>query len=99
MAPVGYVVAGFALGPIFPGAVSWVRRSFPLEADRVIGVIIASGGVGGMTIPPLVGLGVEHLGTQAIPLSLAVVLIPGVVVALTLGRSRSPQIERSAHAG
>ncbi|MEX2444686.1 MAG: MFS transporter [Alkalispirochaeta sp.] len=85
LAPVAYLVAGLAMGPVFPGGLSWLRRRYPERAGEVASVIIAAGGIGGMIIPPLIGYIVEARGIPAIAVTLAVLLSGAVLLAGIIG--------------
>lgn len=71
MAPVGFALLGFFIGPIFPVGLSWIRRTFPARASGISAVVIAGGGVGGIVLPPAVGAVVDSYSAAAIPYALA----------------------------
>ena len=86
-APVAYLVAGLALGPIFPGGLSWLRRRYPARAGEVASIIIAAGGIGGMLIPPALGVVVERWGAGAVPVALTAVLTLAILLTALIGVS------------
>lgn len=84
MAPVGFALTGFFIGPIFPVGLSWIRRSFPSSASGISAVVIAGGGIGGIILPPAVGSVVDSYGPVAIPYSLAVSIAAAAVVCVAI---------------
>ncbi|HKK48686.1 MAG TPA: MFS transporter, partial [Alkalispirochaeta sp.] len=91
LAPAAYLVAGLAMGPVFPGGLSWLRRRYPERAGEVGSIIIAAGGIGGMIIPPAIGYIVEARGVSAIAVTLAVLLAGSVLLATIIGISGRTQ--------
>jgi fucose permease len=91
LAPAAYLVAGLAMGPVFPGGLSWLRRRYPQRAGEVGSIIIAAGGIGGMIIPPMIGYIVEARGIPAIAVTLAVLLSVAVLLAAVIGISGRTQ--------
>ncbi|MFO8041799.1 MAG: MFS transporter [Alkalispirochaeta sp.] len=91
LAPAAYLVAGLAMGPVFPGGLSWLRRRYPERAGEVGSIIIAAGGIGGMIIPPVIGYIVEARGIPAIAVTLAVLLSVAVLLAAVIGISGRTQ--------
>ena len=82
MAPVGFALTGFFIGPIFPVGLSWIRRTFPASASGISAVVIAGGGVGGIILPPAVGSVVDSYGAAAIPYALAASVAAAAVVCI-----------------
>ncbi len=91
LAPAAYLVAGLAMGPVFPGGLSWLRRRYPERAGEVGSIIIAAGGIGGMIIPPVIGYIVEARGIPAIAVTLSVLLSVAVLLAAVIGISGRTQ--------
>jgi fucose permease len=91
LAPAAYLVAGLAMGPVFPGGLSWLRHRYPQRAGEVGSIIIAAGGIGGMIIPPMIGYIVEARGVPAIAVTLATLLSGAVVLATVIGISGRTQ--------
>lgn len=95
---VAYPVAGFAIGPVFPGLLSWLRRRFPAEAGEASSLVMAAGGVGGIILPPAVGFVVESAGVVVIPIALAVILAGALIISLALlisGSRWQPRLRRT----
>ena len=51
-----FLVAGFALGPVYPMIMAVASALFPHRAAAVAGILTAAGVVGSITYPPLMGL-------------------------------------------
>ena len=60
---VGVSFAGLGLASVFPIAVALLSQSFGASASRVAGAMFALGGLGGATLPWLVGFSSTHLGS------------------------------------
>lgn len=72
-APLGgfaYALAGMAMGPIFPTGLAWVSVDQP-SARYALPTMLIAGNVGGLALPPLVGVLVGAVGAAAAPLPLA----------------------------
>jgi MFS transporter, FHS family, glucose/mannose:H+ symporter len=76
----GYVVAGLALGPVFPTSVVWLQQRFGERAEQVGSLVLAAGNLGPVLGAPAVGLAVAALGPDAIPVVLAAVV--GLLLAI-----------------
>ena len=64
-------VIGFAIAPIFPGLVSGTsRRVSPRFAANTIGMQIAAAGLGGASVPSLLGVLAQHISLEVIPICL-----------------------------
>jgi len=105
-APLGgaaYVLAGVAIGPVFPTGLAWVSADQP-HARHPIATVLVAGNLGGMVLPPVVGAVISSVGAQGAPLPIAVTCAIGAVVAILLfrgaprGRPNSPH-DRDAHNG
>jgi fucose permease len=59
----GAALAGLGLATVFPLLVSLLARQFGAAAQRVAGVIFAAAGVGGATLPWLVGAASTHFAS------------------------------------
>jgi FHS family glucose/mannose:H+ symporter-like MFS transporter len=72
-APLGglvYVLVGVAMGPIFPTGLAWV--ALDQSASRhAMPIMLVAGNIGGLLLPPLVGILVGAAGAAAAPLPLA----------------------------
>jgi MFS transporter, FHS family, glucose/mannose:H+ symporter len=80
MALPGYVLAGLALGPVFPTSVVWLQQRFGERAEQVGSLALAAGNLGPVLGAPAVGLAVASLGAEAIPVILA--LVVGLLLAI-----------------
>jgi fucose permease len=72
-APLGgfaYALAGMAMGPIFPTGLAWVSVDQP-SARHALPTMLIAGNLGGLLLPPLVGVLVGAVGAAAAPLPLA----------------------------
>jgi MFS transporter, FHS family, glucose/mannose:H+ symporter len=85
LAASAYLVAGLALGPVFPGSLSWLKRRYPARVGEVSSIVIGAGGVGGMILPPVIGVIVEHRGPGIVPVALAAVLVVAVGITVAIG--------------
>lgn len=86
IAPPAYILTGFFIGPVFPAAVSWIRRVFPTRAARITSVVLAGGGTGGIVFPPLVGVTVDFFTSAIIPVMIAMILVLAIAVAGAIAR-------------
>jgi len=96
LAPLGgiaYVLAGAAIGPVFPTGLAWVSADQP-HARHPIATVLIAGNLGGMLLPPLVGAVISTVGAQAAPLPIAVTAALGTVVAVLLFRRTGPSISK-----
>ncbi|MDQ4038235.1 MAG: MFS transporter [Actinomycetota bacterium] len=100
LAPLGglaYVLAGMAIGPVFPTGLAWVSADQP-QARHPIATVLVAGNLGGILLPPVVGAVISTVGAQAAPMPIAVTCAAGAVVALLLVRRRGDPAAK-AHAG
>lgn len=91
LAPLGgaaYVLAGIAIGPVFPTGLAWVSVDQP-QARHPIATVLIAGNLGGIVLPPVVGAVIGMVGAQAAPLPIAVTCVLGAVVAVLLARGTS----------
>lgn len=75
-APVANLVAvgviGFAIAPIFPGLVSGTSHRVGIRfAANTIGIQMSAAGLGGASIPSLIGILAQHISLEVIPICLA----------------------------
>ncbi len=87
----GFGIAGLFMGPIFPGGLAWIRRTFPARATRISATVIAGAGVGGAIFPPAVGATVDLYGPTTIPTALAGIIAAVAVACLAIGALFRPQ--------
>jgi fucose permease len=52
---VAVFLTGLGMGPIWPTIVSCAGGAYPSRSGAVVGIIVASGGLGGGLIPPIIG--------------------------------------------
>jgi MFS transporter, FHS family, glucose/mannose:H+ symporter len=92
LALAGYVVAGLALGPVFPTSVAWLQARFGPDTERVGPLVIASGNLGPVLGAPAIGMAVAALGVGAIPIVLGgvVAVLASLALAAVVGSSRQP---------
>lgn len=87
-APLGgfaYILAGAAIGPVFPTGLAWVSTDQP-QARHAMATVLVAGNLGGITLPPIVGAVIGAVGAQAAPLPIAVTCGLGAAVAIRLAR-------------
>ncbi len=99
VAPLGgaaYVLAGVAIGPVFPTGLAWVSADQP-HARHAIATVLIAANLGGVALPPVVGAVIGTVGAQAAPLPIAVTAAFGALVAVLLVRG-SARTTRSAQA-
>lgn len=87
MAPVGYVIAGIGVGPLFPTGLVWLTQKMP-NVRGITSYVIAASMLGGV-FPSVLGGAVQLWGTTMIPTSLAVLSGACLVTALAI-RRRQP---------
>jgi len=94
-APYGWVIlaaaalTGFAMAPIFPLAVAKYAES--TKGEKAAGLIFSAGGLGGASVPALVGYVSEFSGSLRLAMAIAPVLIVTMLLLWTisgLGRDR-----------
>jgi MFS transporter, FHS family, glucose/mannose:H+ symporter len=85
LAPVGLLVAGLTMAPVFPSGMVWLPRALPSAAGAVT-VVIMSAMVGATLAPMAVGAIGSQLGLAAIPPALA--LLASAATALAVGVAR-----------
>jgi fucose permease len=67
---VAYLLTGAAMGPIFPTGLAWVSLDQP-SARFAVPTMLVAGNLGGLLLPPLVGVLVGAVGAASAPLPLA----------------------------
>jgi MFS transporter, FHS family, glucose/mannose:H+ symporter len=95
VAPYGWVIlvaaalTGFAMAPIFPLAVAKYAES--TKGDKAAGLIFSAGGLGGASVPALVGYVSDFSGSLRLAMAIAPVLFVTMLLLWTfcgLGRGR-----------
>ncbi|MDR2049026.1 MAG: MFS transporter [Treponema sp.] len=67
-----YGILGFMMGPVWPMIVGTGAHSFPAQSGAAVGILAASGGLGGIITPPLIGFLSERYGIYSGFASIAV---------------------------
>jgi len=66
-------VIGFAIAPIFPGLVSGTSQRVGVRfAANTIGMQMSAAGLGGASIPSLIGILAQHISLEVIPICLVI---------------------------
>lgn len=95
-APLGYLVAGLGVGPLFPTGLVWLTEKLP-GVPGVTSYVIAVSMIGGV-LPSAVGASVEQWGPGVIPTALTVMAVGCLAVAVVikvLPALKTPQIGRA----
>jgi MFS family permease len=94
LALIGFGLAGIAFSIVFPTMLAWAARRHPDVRAQMASMSIAAAGLGGVSLPYLVGQGVEVFGAPSLtPMLIALAL---AVFALTfLEHETSPRPARS----
>ena len=82
LAPVGYVLAGLFLAPVFPSGLVWVGQAS--KDLRSTSVFLVAGTVGALVCVPFTGVLKEWLGTGVIPVLILGFTLSALAVALWL---------------
>jgi MFS transporter, FHS family, glucose/mannose:H+ symporter len=96
VAPVAYLVTGFAIAPIFPTAIAWLAKLRPGDSRSTSWMFPATM-VGGGVIPPAIGFAVAWIGIGWVPAVLSAVAIV-TIASFALAASRVREYPRSAPA-
>lgn len=89
LAPIGLVIAGFALAPIFPTLVAQSSGRFPrADLARTIAICVASAILGSATVPYLAGVATRTFGLGAIASATVVLAVLIVAMHEALARHR-----------
>ncbi len=79
-APLGYLVVGLGVAPVFPTLLAWFASRLPVRASPLM---LTAGSLGGALIPALIGVLVAQFGPLAVPLAVAAdALMLGILVLL-----------------
>lgn len=70
LALIGFALAGIAFSIVFPTLLAWGPRRHPEIRAQMASLSIAAAGVGGLTLPYLIGLSVGAFGAWSLPLIL-----------------------------
>jgi MFS transporter, FHS family, glucose/mannose:H+ symporter len=88
LAPTAYIVAGFAIAPIFPTAIVWLAKLRPGDS-RATSWLFPATMLGGGAIPPAIGIAIAWLGiawAPAILSAVAVITLAAFLLAASWGR-------------
>jgi MFS transporter, FHS family, glucose/mannose:H+ symporter len=85
--PLGYALAGFGFGPVFPTTIAWLVQAFPAASERVTPYVLALANLGPVLGAPIVGAAVAVAGPAAVPSVLLALTV--VVVGLVVGVGRA----------
>lgn len=92
----GASLAGFGLASVFPILVALLSETFGTQALRVAGALFACGGLGGATLPWLVGVASTHFGSLkaglVVPLLGSLIMIALCVVSRRATMSNSGEL-------
>jgi len=91
VAPVAYIVAGFAMAPIFPTGIVWLARLRPGDS-RATSWLFPAASIGGTFGPGAIGLVIANAGVGWAPAVLAAVAL--AMTAAFLLASRQPFLPR-----
>ena len=87
-APIAYIVTGFAIAPIFPTALVWLAKLRPGDS-RATSWMFPATMVGGVVIPPAIGIAIAWFGIAWAPAILsAVAVIALAAFLLAAGKGR-----------
>lgn len=94
LAPLGIMLAGLTLGPIFGSILAWMTRSLPAT---LVPFLLVAASAGGVWMPVLIGVLFARFGPQAVPLTL---LVTGaaltLMILITLRAARPVQVSVSS---
>jgi hypothetical protein len=86
-ASIGLILVGASLGPVLPTLLGLVYRAFPAGRGLAVGLVWAVGSLGGVLLPPLLGISGQKPAPEALrfPIVLALlVAASALVLALAL---------------
>lgn len=75
---------GVAIAVVLPTTLALAGERYPANAGMLFGMLLTAAQIGGMALPPLVGLVAEGAGVQ---LAMSVLVVNGVAIALVAGRA------------
>jgi fucose permease len=90
-APVGFLLLGAFVGPIFPTTLAWIAATLP-HPRRVNAVVLTVAMLGNATVPTLIGYGMRATSDLALPLFVLASVLCCLVVLVTL-RRRTQSVE------
>ena len=90
-APVGFLLLGALVGPVFPTTLTWIAVTLP-HPRRVNAVALTVGMLGNATVPALIGYGMRATSALALPLFVLVAVIACLVAVVMLRRRTSSDV-------
>ncbi len=91
LAPAAYVAVGLFIAPIFPTGLPWLLEMAPNMRGAMAWVVAASM-LGGVIVPPVLGMAIALVGAPWLPVCLAALSIAGFLVCLSLVLAGAPLI-------
>lgn len=88
-AAVLYFLLGLSLAPIWPFIVGKLNRMFPKDTGKMSGILLATGGVGGMISPYLMGVFADHWSVSAGFLMLGAATLTGLTMYIIVKKAES----------
>jgi fucose permease len=81
-ASIGLILVGAGLGPVLPTLLGLVYRAFPAGRGLAVGLVWAVGSLGGVLLPPLLGVSAQKTAPEAlrVPMVLALLVAAGALV-------------------
>ncbi|MBE1488183.1 MFS transporter [Plantactinospora soyae] len=84
LAPIAYALLGVAVGPLFPTGLAWLAQHRPALTPTVVALSM----VGGIALPPAIGLAVNGFGPAAIAWAMIILAVAGLGTVIGLARVR-----------
>ncbi|MFC6017015.1 MFS transporter [Plantactinospora solaniradicis] len=84
LAPIAYALLGVAVGPLFPTGLAWLAQHRPALTPTVVALSM----VGGIALPPAIGLAVGVFGPAAIGWAMITLAVAGLGTVIGLARVR-----------
>jgi FHS family glucose/mannose:H+ symporter-like MFS transporter len=94
VAPIAYIVVGFAIAPIFPTGIAWLAKLRPGDA-RATSWLFPASMIGGAIIPGGIGAVIATFGIAWTPAVLSLVAVGCLVAFSVAARSSEGRAERS----
>lgn len=85
-AAAGFLLAGFASGPVKPSALAWLSHT-TTQPRRMNGVAMTSAMLGNITLPAALGYAMAATGKHSLPAAVALTVAASIPVTFALGRT------------
>lgn len=85
--PIGFVLSGFAIAPLFSATLVWLSDALP-NARHAHTLVVAGALLGSATLPALVGRSVGLFGPNAAALAILSIALAGLAVAICVRLAR-----------